>query len=62
MSVEAVLIFMVSSLVMLLLFLGDNGPVSTFKDAGPRLAVKIERSLSIGHDFVFNGTRGQDWK
>ncbi len=52
MTTEAVLILFLSVIIILGVYFGDNGPINTFKEAGPRLGAKIERSISIGHQFI----------
>jgi len=41
-------------------YFGDNGPINTFKEAGPRLGAKIERDISIGGGFIRDA--GQSWQ
>jgi hypothetical protein len=32
-------------------FLGDLGPIQTFKKSAPRLAARVERNISVGDGF-----------
>jgi len=61
MTTELVLLLAVYALVLLGVFLGESGPLETFKKSGPVLAVKIERNISFGHRFV-DGTTQQTKK
>ena len=61
MTTEAILILFLSVLIILGVYFGDNGPINTFKDAGPRLGVKIERSISIGSSFM-EQTENRSWR
>lgn len=60
MTTEAILILFLSVIIILGVYFGDNGPINTFKDAGPRLGVKIERNISIGSGFMQDS--GRSWQ
>jgi len=60
MTTEAVLILLLSVLIITGVYFGDNGPINTFKEAGPRLGAKIERDISIGGGFIRDA--GQSWQ
>lgn len=51
MTTEVVLIMAIYGFVILGTFLGDLGPLATFRKSGPRLAAKIERDISVGTEF-----------
>jgi hypothetical protein len=51
MTVELVLLLGLYAFVLLGAFLGDNGPLETFKKSGPRLGARIERNVSTGDGF-----------
>lgn len=51
MTVELVLILAMYGFILLGAFLGPNGPLATFKNSGPRLAARVERSISVGDGF-----------
>ena len=51
MTVELVLLLSIYVFVVIGVFLGDMGPVATFKKSGPRLAARIERNISVGDGF-----------
>lgn len=38
-----------------------NGPVKSFKNAGPRLGARIEFSMETGSDFRDHNNRIQEW-
>jgi hypothetical protein len=47
-TTEFVLILGLYAFILLGAFLGDRGPVSTFKQSTPRFAAKLERDLAVG--------------
>jgi hypothetical protein len=51
MTVELVLLLSLYAFLVLGVFLGDLGPIETFKKSGPRLAARVERSISVGDGF-----------
>lgn len=51
MTVELVLLLGLYAFLLIGAFLGDMGPIETFKKSGPRLAARIERSISTGDGF-----------
>ncbi len=51
MTTEFVLLLGLYAFILLGAFLGDKGPVATFKSAGPRLAAKVEKDVSVGKGF-----------
>jgi hypothetical protein len=62
MTVELVLLLGVYAFIIMGAFLGDSGPVATFKSAGPRLAARLERNLSVGDGFrVSKDNQGVHW-
>ncbi len=58
MTVELVLLLSIYVFVLLGAFLGDLGPIQTFKKSAPRLAAKIERDISVGNGFRKPGQSG----
>jgi len=50
-TTEFVLLLGIYSFLVLGAFLGDLGPVATFKKSAPRLAARIERNISVGDGF-----------
>ena len=43
-------------------FLGENGPISTFKKSAPRLGARIERNISVGDGFrKSSDNSGVEW-
>jgi hypothetical protein len=52
MTTELVLILGLYGFLILGAFLGDMGPIATFKKSVPRLAARIERDLTTGHGFA----------
>lgn len=55
MSTEFVLLLSIFSFIVIGVFLGDKGPIATFRQSAPRLASKIERDISIGYQFSRQG-------
>ncbi|MGE0529335.1 MAG: hypothetical protein AB7G93_19650 [Bdellovibrionales bacterium] len=51
MTTELVLILGIYAFLLIGAFLGDLGPIETFKRSAPRLGARIERNLSIGDGF-----------
>ena len=63
MTTEFVLLLGLYAFIILGAFLGERGPVNTFKGSAPRLAAKVERDLAVGRNFrdKIKGT-GLMWK
>lgn len=63
MTLELVLLLSVFALIILGVFLGDLGPIQTFKKSSPRLAARVERNVEVGHGFRQSSQDGQgvDW-
>jgi hypothetical protein len=57
MTTEYVLLLAIYTFLILGAFLGDKGPMSAFKDAGPRLGARVERNLTVGTEFK-NAAKG----
>lgn len=51
MTVELVLLLGIYGFLVLGAFLGDMGPIETFKKSAPRLGARIERNVSVGDGF-----------
>lgn len=51
MTVELVLLLGLYAFLLLGAFLGDNGPIETFRKSGPRLGARIERNVATGDGF-----------
>lgn len=51
MTTELVLLLGVYVFLVLGAFLGDLGPIETFKRSGPRLGARVERNISVGSGF-----------
>lgn len=58
MSVELVLLLGIYGFLIIGAFLGDLGPIETFKKSAPRLAARVERNISVGDGFR-SSTDGQ---
>ncbi len=54
MTVELVLLLTVYAFIVLGVFLGDLGPLETFRKSGPRLAARVERNITTGKGFHQN--------
>lgn len=62
MTVELVLLLSIFAASTLGIFLGDLGPIQTFKKAAPRLGARVERNLSVGDGFrTSKDGRGVTW-
>lgn len=51
MTTELVLLLGIYAFLVIGAFLGDLGPIETFKKSAPRLAARVERNVSIGDGF-----------
>lgn len=51
MTTELVLLLGIYGFMILGAFLGDLGPIETFKKSAPRLGARVERNISTGDGF-----------
>lgn len=51
MTTELVLLLGIYAFLVIGAFLGDLGPIETFKKSAPRLAARVERNVSTGDGF-----------
>ena len=51
MVTELVLLLAIWGFILLGVFLGDNGPIETFKKSAPRLGARVERNIATGIGF-----------
>jgi hypothetical protein len=51
MTTELVLLLGIYVFLVMGAFLGDLGPIQTFKKSAPRLAARVERNISVGDGF-----------
>ena len=63
MTVELVLLMGLYAFLLLGTFLGDLGPIQTFKKSAPRLGARVERNISTGDGFrtLSSDGTGVDW-
>lgn len=62
MTMELVLLLGLYAFLLLGAFLGDSGPIQTFKKSGPRLGARIERNISVGDGFrTSSDGQGVSW-
>lgn len=62
MTTEFILLLGIYAFIVLGIFLGDLGPIATFKKSAPRLAARIERNISVGNGFRSSRDgRGVTW-
>lgn len=40
-------------------FFGENGPLEVFKDSGPKLGARIEKHVTTGRGFTWDGERNK---
>jgi len=59
MTVELVLLLSLYAFLLLGAFLGETGPIETFKKSGPRLGARVERNISVGDGFRNSASDGQ---
>jgi hypothetical protein len=62
MTTELVLLLAIYAFIVMGVFLGDLGPLATFKNSGPRLGARIERNIAIGHPFVARDGKKATWQ
>jgi hypothetical protein len=62
MTTELVLLLTIFAFVVMGVFLGDMGPLETFRNSGPRLGARIERNMAIGRSFVARDGRSARWQ
>ena len=55
MTTELVLLLAIYTMIIMGVFLGDLGPLATFRRSSPRLAAKIERDIATGTKFTRPG-------
>ena len=51
MTTELTILITIFAFVLLGVFLGENGPKSTFEKAGPKLGARIEKHIETGSGF-----------
>lgn len=51
MTTELVLLLGIFAFLVIGVFLGDLGPIETFRKSAPRLGARIERNISVGDGF-----------
>lgn len=61
MTIEFVLILGLYAFILIGTFLGENGPIQTFKSAAPRFAAKLERDISVGYRFKKGQRKTINW-
>lgn len=63
MTLEFVLLLSLFAFLILSVFLGDLGPIETFKKSAPRLGARVERNVEVGRGFRQSAADGQgvDW-
>lgn len=59
MTVELVLLLGIYAFMVIGAFLGEFGPVETFRKSAPRLAARVERNLSTGDGFRASAKDGK---
>lgn len=62
MTTELVLLLSIFAFIVMGVFLGDLGPIGTFKKSAPRLGARIERNISTGDGFRNSNTDGKGIK
>ncbi len=51
MTTELVLLLGIYVFIVMGAFLGELGPIETFKKSAPRLGARVERNISVGDGF-----------
>ena len=59
MTLEVTLLLGMFAFILGGAFFGDNGPLKVFKDSGPRLGARIEKHVTTGRGFVWEGSRNR---
>lgn len=63
MTTELVLLLGIYAFLVIGAFLGDLGPIETFKKSGPRLGARIERNIEVGRGFrTSRDNAGVNWE
>tara|TARA_B100001248_G_scaffold262582_2_gene259650 strand:+ start:5026 stop:5265 length:240 start_codon:yes stop_codon:yes gene_type:complete len=52
MTIETILLYILSVMFLWAVFIGPNGVEATFQGAGPKLGYKIEKHIEVGSGFV----------
>lgn len=61
MTTELVLLLGIYAYILMGVFLGQSGPLETFKKSGPRLGARIERNISVGQSFQATDGDKPNW-
>lgn len=62
MTTELVLLLSIFAFILMGVFLGDMGPLETFKSSGPRLGARVERNIAIGYKFQSADGKKAQWR
>jgi hypothetical protein len=55
MTLEVTLLLGMFAFILGGAFFGENGPMQVFKDSGPRLGARIEKHVTTGRGFLWDG-------
>lgn len=59
MTLEVTLLLGMFAFILGGAFFGENGPLEVFKDSGPKLGARVEKHLTTGRGFLWDGQRNQ---
>ena len=62
MTTELILLLGIYAFLVMGVFLGDSGPIETFKKTSPRLAARIERNVAVGYKWRKSGEENRSPK
>lgn len=59
MTLEVTLLLGMFAFILGGAFFGESGPMRVFKDSGPRLGARIEKHVTTGRGFTWDGSRNK---
>ena len=59
MTLEVTLLLGMFAFILGGAFFGENGPLKVFQDSGPKLGARIEKHVTTGRGFVWDGAHNQ---
>ncbi len=62
MTTELILLLGIYAFLLMSAFLGDLGPIETFRKSAPRLGARVERNIAVGDGFRRSSdSKGVNW-
>ncbi len=59
MTLEVTLLLGMFAFILGGAFFGENGPLEVFKDSGPKLGARVEKHVTTGRGFLWDGDRNK---